>query len=79
MTTQRKRESARTKRFATLNPGIWDHGIVPYQFDADSLSGRQACNWFYLLLSVIMYIVLKLGWEKNLFANNTFQIVTSAF
>ncbi|XP_022328869.2 uncharacterized protein LOC111127870 [Crassostrea virginica] len=41
MTTQRKRESARTKRFATLNPGIWDHGIVPYQFDADSLSDEE--------------------------------------
>lgn len=33
--------NGRSKRFATLNPGVWDGGIVPFLFDAESMSGKQ--------------------------------------
>lgn len=35
-----KRMNGRSKRFAILNPGVWDRGIVPYLFDAVSMYGK---------------------------------------
>ncbi|XP_061168908.1 uncharacterized protein LOC133178176 [Saccostrea echinata] len=34
-------QTGRNKRFAQLNAGVWDNGIVPYLFDTETLPDRE--------------------------------------
>jgi hypothetical protein len=52
MTIKTSRNITRDKRFAHLNAGVWDFGIVPYVFEVKILDGE----WFDFFTMKVLFM-----------------------